>query len=126
MQVTSQLSTVLNTTYPQKFADVLDWFKPFRDIFGLFFSAECADLGGFENKWRLRVVALPVLLFLLMNLEYALAWLTAVMAGRGHLWNGPKLGVNPPQQPTPLTGESLRDQASARYISRGLLFIFLT
>jgi hypothetical protein len=117
---------VLDTTYPTTFASVLEWFKPFRDIFGIFFSAECAGFGGFENKWKLRVVAMPLTLFLMMNLEYALAWLTAVMTGRAHDWDGPSLGVNAPQQRTPSTGESLRDRASARYISRGLLCIFLT
>eukprot|EP01044_Picomonas_judraskeda_P005852 COSAG03_NODE_569_length_6899_cov_3.150147_3_plen_1078_part_00 len=125
MQVSSQLSTVLDTKYPQRFADVLNYFKPFRDIFGVFFSAECAGLPGFQNRWWLRIVALPVLMFVIMNLEFGMAWLTAVMTGRGRQWN-PTLGVDTPQQTTALTGETLRDKAYGRYISRGLLFIFLT
>ena len=121
-QVASQLSTVLNANYPDEFANLIGIFKPFRDLFGTMFSTECAGWAGFENKWMLRVVVLPASLFALANLEYGMRYVTAVLTHRGDQWN-PTLRLG---QQSEHVGETLRDQARQQYVSRLLLFIFLT
>lgn len=71
-QVTSQLGAVLHINYPDAFASTMLEIKSWLDVFGYFFSLECAGLAGFTNKWVLRVVCLPLVLLSLAAGYYML------------------------------------------------------
>ena len=59
--MTGQLGHVLHVQYPKRFTSTVGEFKWLLDIWSLIFSPACAGLGGFYDKWWLRIVCQPVL-----------------------------------------------------------------
>lgn len=57
---------VLDFQYPGLFGDIIAFLKPVMDVWGLFFRAlgpsECFGLQGFQTRWLLRVVGLPLVM----------------------------------------------------------------
>eukprot|EP01045_Picozoa_sp_COSAG04_P001913 COSAG04_NODE_66_length_29513_cov_208.948732_6_plen_1234_part_00 len=108
MQVTGQLGRVYHTQYPPMVSDFLSAITPLQDFFSIVFSAECAHLGGFANKWKMRVFGYPVLLLSLAILEFLHAWLFSKLTRQMKAWK--KIGCS---------------EAASTFLQRVLLAIFL-
>ena len=68
------MGDVLNFQYPPVFSKIIDTIRPVMDVWSLLFrvlgSSECFGLVGFESRWLLRVVALPIVLSLIVLMAY--------------------------------------------------------
>lgn len=73
-QVTSQLGDVLDIQYPNIFGSVIEFLKPFMDVFSLLFRAvgpsECFGIQGFNSRWFLRVIGLPAVLSVFVGIAF--------------------------------------------------------
>jgi hypothetical protein len=75
-QVVSQLGEVLSFPYPPLFNSVVNVIRPIIDVWGVLFrllglSSECAGLIGFNSRWTMRVVVLPLVLLVIIGIIYA-------------------------------------------------------
>lgn len=69
-QITCQIGSVLNVHYPSMFAGVVDAMRFLQDIISAFVDPECAGLGGFENQWLVKVVAIPCMCAAILMCTY--------------------------------------------------------
>jgi serine/threonine protein kinase/ankyrin repeat protein len=59
VQITAQISGVLQIHYPPMFVSAVDALRFLQDTTKLLFDAECSGMDGFVSQWLVKVVMLP-------------------------------------------------------------------